>query len=322
MHLRVLLEVIFSASFATLAKFTYLAHVCSGDVGEAQLIYEDEDDAPLSAFINPTLTSRRNKSGHLTNAKNVETVTKATAEKSPASAGPGTSVQKETPPSVEAQPASVVGPANSSPEKSAPVKRRVSILKKGKPTGQHLLGKFKEPSETKTKNADAVKSEGLVFKEPKKKQESKQKSGPIKRKVRFLDEKPSREKILVTASRFKTARNAINELLLKRIPGSFPVSEAACAEVEFAQELAASTASDLKKVCEEIQPSVKQFYRRDESSSEEVPAPRSAEEKWIDARCKHLRNSMNFHHSIVRHLAVPTFSLCNIENVPPSADLT
>ncbi|KAL2651329.1 hypothetical protein R1flu_019457 [Riccia fluitans] len=268
------------------------------DVEEAELIDDTEDDAPLSAFIDPTFIGKRNRTGHITNAKNAGTVTKVTAEKSPVSGGTGTSPKKEMTASVEAQPAPVAGPSNNPSETSAPVSRRVSILKKDKLKAQHVLGRFKESSKKKAIKAyvapNSTKPEAQADKEPKKDQESRH----SKKKVRFDDDEPPGEKKLVDVSMFKRARTVINELLLSEIPESYPISEAACTEVEFAQELAMSTESDLKKICEEIGPAVKQFYRRDESTSEEVPAPRNEEEKWIEARCKHLRNLLNFHHSI------------------------
>jgi hypothetical protein len=102
---------------------------------------------------------------------------------------------------------------------------------------------------------------------------------------------------------FKRVRSKVNELLEYKGSSCFPITEAACAEVEFAQELEMAADSDLKTVCEVIHPAMKEFQKENKEVSFAVA------QKWMEAHYRKLSSTVDFHFSIIRHLAGPTFAL-------------
>ncbi|KAG6547384.1 hypothetical protein Mapa_010832 [Marchantia paleacea] len=293
-----------------------------------------EDDAPLSSFIDPSLVGRKVRSGMIVNPKNAGVIIKTSAEKS----APEAVVKKEGQPTsvtTEAPATSVAGPSYTPAEKSTPVRRRASVFKKDKLSsfkGVHVLGgKFKDSSEPRMKKSGkgmqrvaapaAEKSE-----EPEEKPEEQEIHSRKRSRSDVEDQLKAAEVILSTeqymaqnvqgVAGFQNARSVVNKLLLAEFPNFFPVSEAACAEVEFAQELEMAAVSDLKKVCDELQPVLRTCCGPDGSTWDDNPVPSSAGENWMVARCKQLRGSLNFHFSIIRHLAGPTFALCSTKEAP------
>lgn len=270
--------------------------VVSTEVEDPQ-VSADEDDAPLSSFIKVVVPKKlkgvpsAKGRGSCNNNGGTEkaSTTQATGKDAP-------QVKKDPPLTSENSPLArrsrtAVFRRDDSP-KSGPV---VGKVKETPPEARLRRGVTKLPVKP-----NALEEEEIKVARKRAKSDAEARGG---HKAAFVSVDQMLSDNLSSVEAFKRSRHTVNKLLADEESSCFPVSEVAVAEVEFAQELEMAAVSDYKTVCEITHPAVKEFHKVGQELSFAVS------QKWMEAHYKKLSSSLDFHFSIVRHLAGPTFAL-------------
>ncbi|CAM6101848.1 unnamed protein product [Calypogeia fissa] len=285
--------------------------VVKAQVEDAQLS-ADEDDAPLSSFIKG-IVPKKLKGVPSTKGRGIVENNAGLEKAAIAPARESLQGGKDAQPSGSGE-----SPVVKTAENSTMVRRsRSATIKKGddSPKIATVVAKFKEtPPDARLRKGVTklpVKPNALEEEEIKvaRKRANAEAQGGEGRAATSVEQMLSDNLSRVEA--FKRARTLVNKLLEDETSSCFPVSEAACAEVEFAQELEMAAVSDYKTTCEIVHPAMKEFQKAGEEVSFAVA------QKWMEAHYKMLGSSLDFHFSIIRHLAGPTFALSLSEESTP-----